>query len=287
MKKYIVGILIILMIISPLYAVYGTSVEKLGTSITIGETTANNNAYKNSMIDYFQTKTDQDLNSVPMDIITANDVNKISKEITGDTYSSKNIFSCAFVDLNVNRDNIKVIVDKSKITTVTPKMYANALESAGINKGYVVVSSPIVASGEAALAGVLKSYESAVGSNIPDSVKKASTEELYLETELANETGVNGDKIADLFSEVKEQAEKNNATTVNDIKMIVINIANNMNINIDNSQAQDIAESVSKTQQVKDDLQGFESELNKIANDVQSSGLLDQIIEFIKKLLNL
>lgn len=280
MKKYIVGILIILMMISPLYA-------SSGTSITLGEATANNNAYKNSMINYFQTKTDINLNDVDVDIITANDVNKISKDITGITYSAKDIYSCAFVDLNANRDNIKVVVDNSKITTVTPKMYANALESAGIDKGLVVVSSPKVATGEAALAGVLNSYESAVGSFIPDSVKKASTEELYLETELVNETGASGDKIADLFSEVKDQVEKENVTSVNDIKVIVINIANNMNININNEQAQDIAESVSKTQDVKDELKGFEDNLNNIASEVQSSGIIDQIINFIKKLFNL
>ena len=279
MKKYIVGILIILMMISPLYA-------SSGTSITLGEATADNNAYKNSMIDYFQTKTDLDLNDVDVDIITSSDVNKISKDITGITYSSKDIFSCAFVDLNVNRDNIKVVVDNSKITTVTPKMYANALESAGITKGYVAVSSPKVASGEAALAGVLNSYESAVGHELPDSVKKASTEELYLETELVNKTGVSGDKIADLFTEVKDKVEEDNITSVNDIKVIVINIANNMNINIDSDEAQEIAESISKSQEVKDDLKGFEDDLNKIVDEVGDSGILDKIINFFKELFN-
>ena len=62
------------------------------------------------------------------------------------------------VDLSYNQ-GIDVVVDTSKITVVTPKMYANALESCGINNGYVVVTSPVSASGEAALAGVLDSMK--------------------------------------------------------------------------------------------------------------------------------
>src|SRR5664280_2991791 len=114
-------------------------------------------------------------------------------------YPSSQIFSCAMVDLSYNQ-GIDVVVDTSKITVVTPKMYANALKSTGINNGYVVVSSPVSASGEAALAGVLESYEIAVGTPIPDQAKKAATEELYTETQIVNQTGQNPDKIADLFS---------------------------------------------------------------------------------------
>ena len=47
-------------------------------------------------------------------------------------------------------------------------MYATALKSTGIESGYVVVTSPVSATGESALTGVMKSYEIAVGTPIPE-----------------------------------------------------------------------------------------------------------------------
>ena len=119
----------------------------------------------------FPVKTSKDINDATSKVITASEVNAISTNITGKTYPSSQIFSSAMVDLSYNQ-GINVIVDTNKIKVVTPKMYANALRSSGINNGYVVVSSPVTASGEAALAGVLKSYEIAVGAPNLTKLKK-------------------------------------------------------------------------------------------------------------------
>jgi len=50
MKKYLVGFIFVLMILSPIYAA-------TGFAITYGETTYGNSNWKNSMDTYFQTKT--------------------------------------------------------------------------------------------------------------------------------------------------------------------------------------------------------------------------------------
>ncbi len=202
MKKFVIGLILVIMMLSP---VYGAS----GFAVTYGETTYANANWKNTMNTYFQSKTSKNINDATSKVVTASEVNAISTNITGKTYPSSQIFSCAMVDLSYNQ-GINVIVDTSKITVVTPKMYANALKSSGINNGYVVVSSPVSASGEAALAGVLKSYEIAVGTPIPEQAKKAATEELYTETQIVNQTGQNPDKIADLFSNAKNQVQNQN-----------------------------------------------------------------------------
>lgn len=275
MKKVIAGILLLLMAISPIYAASGFAV-------TFGETTYANSGWKDSMMSYFQSHTDKNVSSATQKVITASEVNDISKNITGRTYSSNQIFSCAMVDLSYS-SGIKVIVDNSKINVVTPKMYANALKSLGINNGYVVVTAPVQSSGESALAGVLKSYEIAVGAPIPDSAKKAATQQLFTEEQIANQTGQNPDKIASLFEQAQNQVQSQNLQDPAQIKVIVINVANSMNINISDSQAQQIANTLANSQKVQGDLAGFKQQLQNVTNQSQQAqGILNQIMNYLQ-----
>jgi len=279
MKKLLIGIIILLMAVSP---IYGAS----GFAITIGETTNDNQQWKNSVMNYFQSHSDRNASEATKKLITATEVNQVSKDITGRVYSSNQIYSCAMVDLSYNK-GIKVVVDKSKVKIVTPKMYSNALKSSGIDKGYVVVTSPVQSSGEAALTGVLKSYEIAVGADIPQNVKKAATDELYTETQIVNQTGQNPDKIADLFEKVKNETQKQNLQDPAKIKVIVINIANNMNINLTNAQAQQIANAIANSQKVQGDVAGFKQQLNSLTGPVtQNQGILDQIMSYLQSIYN-
>jgi uncharacterized protein YpuA (DUF1002 family) len=279
MKKLALGVILVIMILSPIYGVSGFA-------ITYGETTYANSDMKNSMNSYFQSKTSKNVSDATSKVVTASEVNAISTNITGRTYPSSQIFSCAMVDLSYNQ-GINVVVDTSKITVVTPKMYANALKSTGINNGYVVVSSPVSASGEAALAGVLKSYEIAVGTPIPDQAKKAATEELHTETQIVNQTGQNPDKIADLFSKAMDQVQNQNIQDPVQIKVIVVNIANSMNINLTDQQAQQIADSLANSQQAQGSLSDFKSKLQNVTNQAtQSGGIIDQIMNYLQSIFN-
>ncbi len=279
MKKYLVGFIFVLMILSPIYAA-------TGFAITYGETTYGNSNWKNSMDTYFQTKTTKNISDATTKVVTASEVNAISSNITGRTYPSSQIYSCAMVDLSYNK-GINVSVDTSKITVVTPKMYENALKSTGINNGYVVVSSPVSASGEAALAGVLRSYEIAVGTPIPDQAKKAATQELYTETQIANQTGQNPDRISDLFSNVTDQIQAQNITDTNQILVIVNNVAATMNISLTQDQAQQIANSLADSQSAQASLTDFKKQLQNVSNQAsQSGGILDQIMSFVQGIIN-
>jgi uncharacterized protein YpuA (DUF1002 family) len=279
MKKYLVGFIFVLMILSPIYAA-------TGFAITYGETTYGNSNWKNSMDAYFQTKTTKNVSDAATKVVTASEVNAISSNITGKTYPSSQIYSCAMVDLSYNK-GINVSVDTNKITVVTPKMYENALKSTGISNGYVVVSSPVSASGEAALAGVLRSYEIAVGTPIPDQAKKAATQELYTETQIANQTGQSPDQISNLFSNVTDQIQAQNITDTNQILVIVNNVAATMNINLTPDQAQQIAKSLADSQNAQASLTDFKKQLQNVSNQAsQSGGILDQIMSFVQGIIN-
>ena len=279
MKKFLVGVIFVLMVLSPIYGA-------TGFAITYGETTYANSDWKNSMNTYFQSKTIDNISDATTKVVTASEVNAISSNITGKTYPSSQIYSCAMVDLSYNQ-GINVSVDTSKITVVTPKMYANALKATGINNGYVVVSSPVAASGEAALAGVLRSYEIAVGTPIPDQAKKAATEQLYTETQIANQTGQNADQISDLFSNVTDQVQSQNLTDPTKIVIIVNNVASTMNINLSDEQAQQIANSLADSQNAQASLTDFKNQLQNVSNQAsQSGGILGQLMSFIQGILN-
>ena len=279
MKKLILGILLILMIVSP---IYGAS----GFAITFGETTNANPQWKTSMLNYFQSQTDKNVSNASTSVITATEVNQIAKNITGRNYNSNQIFSCAMVDLSYNQ-GIKINVDQNKIGIVTPKMYANALESSGIENGYVVVTSPVQSSGEAALTGILKTYEVAVDAPIPQDAKNAATQELNTEEKIANQTGQNPDKVADLFEQVQNETKKQNLQDPNQIKAIVINNSNNMGINLNDSQSQQIANTISNTQKVQGELTDFKQKLQSATNQAsQYQGILNQIFGYFQSALN-
>lgn len=272
-------LIILVVALSPVYSAQGLA-------ITYGETTYSNQAYKDSMYNYFQSHSDKDLKDATYRVITASEVNAISKDITGRNYKSNQIFSCALVDLSYSQ-GIKIIVDTSKVTTVTSRMYATALKSSGIENGYVVVSSPTVATGESALAGVLKSYEIAVGTSIPDEAKKAATEELYVETQVVNQTGQNPDTIAELFDKTKEEVQKQKLEDPSQIKIIVINMANNMNINLSDQQAQQIADAISNSQKAQGNLTEFKNQLQQATQQAsEAQGILAQITAFLENLFN-
>ncbi|MGB9844431.1 DUF1002 domain-containing protein [Methanothermobacter tenebrarum] len=261
---------ILLTLIFSIFFVYGVS----GLSITLGEATYNNPEYKKAMIDYFQSKTDKSIKDVSVEVIKAQDVNRISEDVTGEVYKPDQIFSCAMVDLD--NDNLTIVVDQSKIKNVTPQMYANSLKSAGIEKGYVVVSAPLSISGETALMSIFKSYETLTGTEIPDDVKKASLRELRLQTRLVTETGENGDTIAQLISEIKNGSENINDTQK--IKEIVIQAADKRDIDLKSTQIEDISQVIADSQKV----QGLATNFKKRLEHETGGGLEDQLYSWLQ-----
>ena len=232
MRKITIAILA-LIVVAMLIPV-GFSGEVNSVVVTYGEATHANSNYKSTVDNFFTNQAHVDLNSAESKIISASDVNKISTGITGKTYSSNQILSSALLDLNDN-DNLEVSVDKSKITTITGDMYISALKSAGITKGHVYVTSPVTATGESALAGIMNSYETATNVEIPETVKEAATDEIHTQAEIVDNSGVDADKLSKLVNDVKQEVSKDNVTDHNTIVNIINNYVQTNNINITNT----------------------------------------------------
>lgn len=237
--------------------------------ITYGETTHTNADYKNTVDNFFKNQAGVDLKNVDSKIITASEVNKISSTITGKTYSSSQIYSSALVDLNEN-DNLEVSVDKSKITTITGDMYLSALKSAGITAGHVYVTSPVSATGESALAGIMNSYEVVTDVEIPDTVKEAANNEIYTQAEIVKNSDVDADELSKLVDDVKEEVQVNNVTDHTTIVNIINNYTINNNINITNSDIENLADSIEQIQNVQGDINSYQSEVSGVFNNTTS-----------------
>lgn len=255
----------------------GFSTNDSQVVITYGETTYNNANYKTTVDTFFENNAGGNLKNIDSKIITASDVNKISGSITGKTYSSDQVFSSALVDLKEN-DNLEVSVDKSKITTITGDMYISALKSSGITAGHVYVTSPVEATGESALAGIMNSYEEVTDVKIPDTVKEAANNEIYTQAEIVKNSDVNAEKLSDLVDDVKEEVKVNNVTDHSTIVNIINNYTVTNNINITNSDIENLATSIEQTQNVQGDVNTYQSEVSGIMNGTNASepkGLLD------------
>ena len=235
MRKTSIGIVILSIIVIGMIIPAGFSTNDKQIVITYGETTQNNANYKNIVDDFFKGQTNVDITKANSKIITADEVNKISKSITGKTYDSSQIFSSALVNLKDN-DNLQVSVDKSKITTITGDMYLSALKSAGITSGHVYVTSPVSSTGESALAGIMNAYETATDVKIPETIKESANKEIYTQSEIVENSGVSSDKLSKLVNDVKEVVKEKNVTDHQTIVNIIYNYTVNNNINITNSK---------------------------------------------------
>ncbi|WP_407414671.1 DUF1002 domain-containing protein [Methanobrevibacter sp.] len=277
MRKISLSMIILsLIIIGMLIPVGFSANDNSQTVITYGETTQHNANYKAIVDDFFVNQANVDLNTVESKIITADEVNKIASTITGKVYNSNQIFSSALVDLNDN-DNLEVSVDKSKITTITGDMYLSALKSVGITNGHVYVTSPVTATGESALAGIMNSYEVATDVEIPETVKEAANNEIYTQAEIVENSDVDADELSKLVDDVKETVQEEDITDHATIVNIINNYTINYNINLTNNDIENLALSIEQIQSVQGDIDNYESQVSEVlgnANTDSAKGFL-------------
>lgn len=270
MRKISLSMIILsLIIIGMLIPVGFSANDNSQAVITYGETTQHNANYKAIVDDFFVKQANVDLNSVESKIITADEVNQIASTITGKVYNSNQIFSSALVDLNDNND-LEVSVDKSKITTITGDMYLSALKSVGITSGHVYVTSPITATGESALAGIMNSYEVATDVEIPEPVKEAANKEIYTQAEIVENSNVSADELSKLVDDVKETVQEENITDHATIVNIINNYTINYNINISNNDIENLADSIEQIQNAQGDINNYQSQVSDVLGSVDT-----------------
>ena len=283
MKKITIAILALILVGMLIPAGFSTDSNVV---ITYGETTYANTNYKSIVDNFFAAQSNLDVNNIGTKIITANEVNQVSSGITGKYYSSNQILSSALLDLNDN-DNLEVSVDKSKITTITGDMYISALKSAGITKGHVYVTSPVEATGESALAGIMNAYEEVTDVEIPESVKEAANDEIYTQAEIVDNSDVSADELAQLVDNVKQEVADENITDHDTIVNIINNYVQNNNINITNVDIENLADTIEQVQNVQGDVSYYQNQVSGFLDENSNGGFsIDSLMNWIKSFVN-
>lgn len=274
MRKSVIGIILLSIVIVGIALPMGFSAQQGGKVITYGETTYNNANYKSNVDNFFSQQAHVDPSNIQSKIITASDVNKISGTISQKTYGSDQIFSSALVDLDEN-GAIKVTVDKDQVTVVTANMYISALKSAGITHGHVYVTSPVPATGESALAGIMHAYEQATNVQIPEAVQEAANKEIYTETQIVENDNVSADQLTKMVDDVKVTVQNNNITDHTTIVNIIYNYTTTNNINMTNSSIENLATSIGQVQTVQGDVQNYSNQVNQVMGNASGGFSLD------------
>lgn len=182
-------------------------------------------------------------------------------------------------------------VDTSdKITYITDESYINALITAGVEDADIKVTSPRNASGTAALTGIMKAYEVSSGEVIDDSIKKAANEEMIRTVEIGEVIG--NDKAVELFNKIKQEIAKQNPKTTEEVRDIIINIANNYNINLTDEQIEQLVSLFDKMRSLDIDWNRVSNQIEDIGNKAteflsseEGKGFLENLKLFFKALL--
>ena len=151
-------------------------------------------------------------------------------------------------------------------------MYLSALKSVGITSGHVYVTSPVTATGESALAGIMNCYEVATDVEIPDTVKEAANNEIYTQAEIVESSNVSSDNLSKLVNDVKETVKQENVTDHQTIVNIIQNYTVVNNVNITNSDIENLANSIEQTQNVQGDVNTYENKVTDVLNSTDDSG---------------
>ena len=113
--------------------------------------------------------------------------------------------------------------------------------------------------------------------DIPDTVKEAANNEIYTQAEIVKNSDVDADELSKLVDDVKEEVAEKNVTDHPTIVNIINNYTTINNINITNSDIENLASSIEQIQNVQGDINSYQSEVSNVFNNTtnQTQGLFD------------
>lgn len=175
-------------------------------------------------------------------------------------------FSCSYVKPTTSGG---IQVKTANLDYVTCNMIATTLSTCGVTNCQVVAASPIVVSGTGALTGIILAYQQASGETLDETKVELANKEMVVTAGLSEQVG-QSNAIA-VVNETKYETIENNITNIDEINNVVNNISNEYNIEIDDSQKEEIANLVSEIAQ-----QNYEIEsLKKTLAEVQANVIED------------
>lgn len=271
----------IISIVLSLIFIFGTiSYADTNTVVTLGKDL--DNSQKTQILELFKV----DEKDVTILEVNNQEERQYLEGLATEAQLGKLTLSSAYVELLDEGSGIKV--ETYNISWVTKEMYANALVTAGVENARVIAAAPFPVSGTGALTGILKAFEQASGETISEDQKKVASEEIVRVGELGEEVGQ--DKASELFRIVKERVIENNIKDPEEIKKIIVEIAQTLDINLNLEQIEKIMELMEKinklglnTESIKNQLKDIGNKLDDtLKNNEEVKSLLQKILDAIK-----
>ena len=212
----------------------GTAVPTMADSmkvVTLGADLSQDQ--KNTMMKYFNVDSSQ------VQILTVTNQDErdhLSAYVPIEQIGTRTV-SCAYVK-PTQSGGIKVRT--ANLNWVTCNMIATSLSTSGVKNCEVVAACPFEVSGTGALTGIQMAYETATGEQLDSTKKELATEEMVVTGNLADEVGKND--ATTVMNNSKMQVIKDNVQNADEIYNIVVNVAQQNNVNLDSDQINKIVE---------------------------------------------
>jgi len=212
----------------------GTAVPTMADSmkvVTLGADLSQDQ--KNTMMKYFNVDSSQ------VQILTVTNQDErdhLSAYVPIEQIGTRTV-SCAYVK-PTQSGGIKVRT--ANLNWVTCNMIATSLSTSGVKNCEVVAACPFEVSGTGALTGIQMAYETASGQKLDETKKKLATEEMVVTGNLADSVGKND--ATTVMNNSKMQVIKDNVQNADEIYNIVVNVAQQNNVNLDSDQINKIVE---------------------------------------------
>ncbi|MFD1425434.1 DUF1002 domain-containing protein [Kroppenstedtia sanguinis] len=262
-------------------AVAGDSVVTLGADLTQEQ--------RQSILQ--EMKADSGVETIDVSI---DDIRKYLQGGTGGSGNSgggdNNAYSSAKITLAEKGTGIRV--KANNVTRVSEQMYANALLTAGVTDAEVYVTSPKPVTGTAALTGIMMAFEKVSNTEISQEQREVANEEMNRTSELGEKIG-DKDKAAQFMTEVKENIADKKPQSKEEVRDIVVNVAGDLNINLNNQDITNITNVMYNFSQLDIDWKSFGDQLDKLkgqleglVNSEEAQGWFDQFTAWLSDLFS-
>jgi uncharacterized protein YpuA (DUF1002 family) len=190
------------------------------------------------------------------------------------------------VYVEVKDDGSGIAVETQNIDYITEQTYANALVTAGVEDADVFAAAPFEVSGTAALTGIFKAFEEATGEEISQEEKETAAQEMVDTAQVGEEVG-DQEAVAELMKRAKEEVVEQGLDDPEQVRQVVINIANELNIELTDEQIDRLVQVLIQVQNLNIDLDSLRDQLADFQEQIGiSSEEAEGIWQRIKDLVN-
>ena len=184
--------------------------------------------------------------------------------ISADKIGSRSLSSAR---VTLTGEGTGISVTTQNINWVTSSMYSSALATAGVDNARIVVAAPVEVSGTAALAGILKAYESAASTQLSDEAKAVAGSEMVLTGDLADMIG--SDDAVELLAMVKNAIAEYHLDDYDSLRPYVEQGAKQLGVQLTEDQIDQITKLGMQIAKLDLDPEKLAGQLNGLVDNIQ------------------